>query len=153
GIMMSVTAPADLILQAIARNPDGQRFLSPLLARFSEAHWGAVRVPGTLRPLHGAPLVREIPLPPTFAAWAAGHPDEVTGDLTTSPGDAHVRLTRCLETDAFVLAIEDATTAPLDTGTPAYAARHRLSRVIEAVRSIADGRLFAVAIVAPPGFV
>ena len=43
-------------------------------------------------------------------------------------------------TDTFVLALEDATQAPLETGTPAYPARHRLSRVIEAVRALAEER-------------
>ncbi len=151
--MVRVTSPGDLMQQAIARNPDGQRFLASLLSCFTEAHWGAVRAPGTLRASPDGTLARDIPLPTAFAEWAATHGDELQADPTTSPVDRQVHLDCCLETDTFVLALEDATVAPLETGTPAYAARHRLSRVIEAVRAIADGRLFAVGVVASPGFV
>ena len=150
---MDCVTPADLVQHAIARNPDGRRFLSSLLACFPEAHWGAVRVPGSLRASESGTLAREVPLPPAFTEWAATHMHELQADPATSPVDQQVHLDCCLETDTFVLALEDATASPLETGTPAYAARHRLSRVIEAVRAIADGRLFAVAVVAPPGFV
>lgn len=151
--MDRVTSPADLVQHAIARNPDGQRFLAPLLSCFTETHWGAVRAPGTLRAPESGTFAREVALPPAFIAWAATHTNELQGDPATSPVDQQIHLDCCLETDTFVLALEDATAAPLETGTPAYAARHRLSRVIEAVRAIAAGRLFAVAVVASPGFV
>lgn len=141
---------AELVQAAIARNPDGSRFLSPLLACFSEAHWGAVRQPGRLRPLSSDALARDVPPSAEFEAWARAHPDELTPGA--APAEDPVHLACCLETDSFVLAIEDATATPLATGTSAYPARHRLSRVIEAVRTIADGRLFAVGIVALPGY-
>lgn len=141
---------AELVQEAVARNPDGSRFLSPLLACFSEAHWGAVRQPGHLRPPTGRSLARDIAPSAAFEAWAQAHPDELTPEAV--PTEDPVHLSCCLETDSFVLAIEDATVTPLATGTPAYPARHRLARVIEAVRAIADGRLFAVAIVAQPGY-
>lgn len=141
----------ELVQEAVARNPDGSRFLSPLLACFSEAHWGAVRQPGRLRLPAGDSLARDVAPSAAFEVWARAHPDELTAGA--GPAEDPVHLACCLETDSFVLAVEDATETPLATGTPAYPARHRLSRVIEAVRAIADGRLFAVGIVAQPGYV
>lgn len=147
---MHVPTIADLVAGAVARDPDGERFLAPLLACFSETHWGAVRQPGRLRAAAHGSLARDVAASPAFEAWARAHQDELVPGA--SPVEDPVHLACCLETDTFVLAIEDATHAPLATGTSAYPARHRLSQVIEAVRSIADGRLFAVGIVARPGY-
>lgn len=142
---------AEHVQRAIALDPTGQHFLSPLLSCFPEAHWGAVRAPGALRVDASGALSREVPLPASFADWAEAHPEELAAPL--SPADRAVHLACCLETDTFVLALEDAIEAPLEAGTAAYPARHRLSRVIEAVRAIADGRLYAVGVIAGEGYV
>jgi hypothetical protein len=145
-----VPTVTDLVQDAVARNPDGSRFLPQLLACFPEAHWGAVRQPGLLRAPADGSLARDVAPSAAFEAWARVHADELTPGA--APTEDPVHLACCLETDTFVLAIEDATSAPLPTGTPAYPARHRVAQVIEAVRAMAHGRLFAVGIVARPGY-
>lgn len=145
-----MTSLADALRAAVARDPSGARVVPRLLACFSEAHWGAIRHPGRLLSAPDGLWTRDVVLPSTFAEWAARHPDVAAAPEADE--DVAVHLPCVLETDSFVLAIEDATRHPLAPGTPAYAVRHRLSRVIEAVRVIARGRLYAVGVVAPAGF-
>lgn len=146
---MRVSFISELVRQALA-DPARPHVLSSLLSCFHEAHWGAGRRPGTWRPTAGGALARDVLLPPTFVEWAASHPDELTAPPASAETPVH--LPCCVETDTFVLAIEDATCGPLPTGTSSYPARHRLSIVIEAVRALADGRLYGVGVVAGEGF-
>lgn len=146
---MRVSSVAIFVQQALSDRvrPDA---LSRMLACFPDAHWKALRSPGTWRePADGA-LSRAVALPRTFADWAAAHPDELTAPPAAA--DDCVHLPCCIETDTIVLALEDATTSPLPTGTPTYPARHRLSLVIEAVRAIAEGRAYGVGVVARDDF-
>lgn len=145
-----MTSLPDLLRTALRRDLTGTRFVSRLLERLPEAHWGATRQPGRMRSMPDGPWARDVTLPETFADWAASRPDELRGAL--SAADRVVHLPCVLETDSFVLAFEDARVVPLETGTSAYAARHRLSRVIEAVRVLGEGRLYGVGVVAPPDF-
>jgi len=147
---VSVHSLTDSLRQALAHDPNGDRVVPRLLGCFSETHWGALRSPGRLLSSPDAPWSRTVTLPPTFALWAAAHRDELAAPLSADEGC--VELPCVLETDTFVLAIEDAVTQRLATGTAAYPARHRLSRVIEAVRALSEGRLYGVGVVAPPDF-
>ena len=146
---MRVSSISERVQRAL-EDSDRPHVLSSLLACFQEAHWGASRRPGTWRPTPGSDLARDVALPSTFADWAASHRDELTAPPASA--ETHVHLPCCLETDTFVLAIEDATGGPQPTGTASYPARHRLSLVIEAVRALADGRLYGVGVVAREGF-
>ncbi len=140
----------DLLRNAVLREPTGARVVTRVLECLSEAHWGAIREPGRLRSTAEGPWSRDVPLPPAFADWAAARPDELEGPLTDA--DSVVHLPCVLETDGFVLALEDARGTALETGTPSYPARHRLSRVIEAVRALGEGRLYGVGVIANPDF-
>ena len=145
-----MTSLVELLRDAVLRDPTGARVVSRVLECLPDAHWGAVRQPGRLRTSPEGPWSRDVPLPPTFAAWAAARPGELEGPL--SEADRVVHLPCVIETDGFVLALEDVRVEPLETGTSACSARHRLSRVIEAVRVLGEGRLYGVGVVAGPDF-
>lgn len=144
-----------LVEQAIIRDSSGASFLPALLACFPDAHWRAIDAPGALRLRSDGSVRRHVPAPERFIHWAQRHRDELDtapapeSDVAIEPA---VDLACCVETDTFVLAIEDATSHALEPGTTTYGKRHRVSRVIEAVRALADGRLYAVGIVAACGF-
>jgi hypothetical protein len=91
--------------------------------------------------------------PVRFIWWTDNHRDELDAPPDAgTPVEDRLVLSCCLQTDAFVLAIEDARATRLPTGTTAYTRRHHLSRCIEAVRALADRRLFGVGVVAGPDF-
>lgn len=118
---------AETVTRLLERDPSGVSWLPALLHRLPDIHWGAQRAPGT--PRAAAPLARSIEV-----------------------ADGPVALNCCIETDTLVLALEDARDTPLRSGTPADPHRHQVSRAIEAVRALADGRHFGVAIVASAPF-
>ncbi|MBA2354397.1 MAG: hypothetical protein H0V80_06980 [Acidobacteria bacterium] len=121
-----MAAPVDVMRALIGADPGGAAWLPRLLQALPEIHWGAVRTPGILR---ATPLAREINIV-----------------------DGVVRLPCCLETSTLVLALEDARDDRLPAGMPADPQRHRVSQVIEALRVIASGRHFGVAIIAREGY-
>ncbi len=128
-------APLTQIVQAlIAADPQGG-WLRRMFEQLDEVHWGALRAPGTIT---AGPVTREVAL--------------VDGPMT---------LPCVIETDTLLVAIEDARSAPLPSGTAADAKRHHVSRAIEALRVLAKARaeaeglttdpLFGVIVVAGPG--
>ena len=126
---------AEIVRALMAADPQGG-WLRRMFEQLEEVHWGALRAPGTVT---AGPLVREVPLV-----------------------DGRVVLPCVIETDTLLVALEDARTAPLPTGTSADAKRHHVSRAIEALRVLAKARaeanglttdpLFGVIVVAGPEF-
>ena len=86
----------------------------------------ASAAPGTVT---AGPVTREVPL--------------VDGVLT---------MPCVVETDTLVIALEDARTTPLPTGTAADPKRHHVSRVIEALRVLARTRASALSLTTDPLF-
>lgn len=119
-------APLTEIVQAlIAADPRGG-WLRSMFEQLEEVHWGALRAPGAIT---AAPAARAVHL--------------VDGPLTM----------RCVvETDTLLIALEDARTSPLPTGTPADLKRHHVSRVIEALRILARRRAEAANLDTDPLF-
>ena len=126
---------AETVQALIAGDPQGT-WLRRTLEQLEEVHWGAVRAPGTVS---AGPGAREVTL--------------IDGPMV---------LPCVVETDTLLLAIEDARTSPLATGTAADPKRHHVSRAIEALRVLAKARaealslttdpLFGVIVVAGPDF-
>jgi len=115
----------NLVQSHIDADPDGT-WLTRLFEHLEEVHWGALRTPGTITE---APAAREVAL--------------VDGPMT---------LPCVLETDTLLLAIEDARSSPLPTGTPADPQRHHVSRCIEALRVLAKARAEAQGLDTDPLF-
>ena len=103
----------DVVQALTAGDPQGG-WLRRMFEQLEEVHWGALRRPGTIT---AGPVQREVPLV-----------------------DGVVTLPCVVETDTLLLALEDARTSPLATGTDADPKRHRVSRVIEALRVLARTR-------------
>jgi hypothetical protein len=111
-------------------------WLRRMFEQLEDVHWGAVRAPGVIT---AGPVSREVPLV-----------------------DGPMNLPCVIETDTLLVALEDARTTPLATGTTADAKRHHVSRAIEALRVLAKARaeaeglttdpLFGVIVVAGPAF-
>jgi hypothetical protein len=128
--------PLIQITQAlIATDPQGG-WLRRMFEQLDEVHWGALRAPGTIT---AGPVARALTL--------------VDGPVT---------LPCVIETDTLIIAIEDARSAPLPSGTATDARRHHVSRTIEALRVLARARagspglttdpLFGVIVVSGPDF-
>jgi hypothetical protein len=125
----------EIVRALMAADPQGG-WLRRMFEQLEEVHWGALRAPGTVT---AGPLVREVPLV-----------------------DGRMILPCVIETDTLLVALEDARTTPLPTGTSADAKRHHVSRAIEALRALAKARaeaqglttdpLFGVIVVAGPEF-
>lgn len=119
-------APLTEVVHAlIAADPQGG-WLHRMFEQLEEVHWGALRCPGAM--IEG-PGAREVQL--------------VDGPLT---------MPCVVETDTLLIALEDARTLPLPTGTAADPQRHHLSRVIEALRVLARRRAAAENLDADPLF-
>lgn len=103
----------EIVRGMMVGDPDGS-WLRRMLEQLEDVHWGALRAPGHVI---AGPGSRDVPL--------------VDGPVT---------LPCLLETDTLLLALEDARTTPLATGTTADPKRHRVSRVIEALRTLARDR-------------
>jgi hypothetical protein len=128
--------PLTQIAQAlIAADPEGG-WLRRMFEQLDEVHWGALRAPGTIT---AGPVAHEMALV-----------------------DGPVALPCVIETDTLLVAIEDARSAPLPSGTATDPRRHHVSRAIEALRLLAKARaeaeglttdpLFGVIVVAGPDF-
>jgi hypothetical protein len=123
----------DTVQALMAADPQGG-WLRRMFEQLEEVHWGALRSPGTIT---AGPVVREVPLV-----------------------DGVVTMPCVVETETLLLALEDARSAPIATGTAADPKRHHVSRVIEALRVLARTRtathgldtdpLFGVVIVGGP---
>jgi len=116
---------AETVQALIAADPQGT-WLRRTLAQLEEVHWGAVRAPGTVT---AGPDAREVAL--------------IDGPMV---------LPCVVETDTLLIAIEDARTSPLATGTAADPKRHHVSRAIEALRVLAKARAEALALTTDPLF-
>lgn len=103
----------DRLRQLAAADPTGT-WLARIYEPLEDVHWGAIRAPGRLQ---DGPRAREVTL--------------IDGPFT---------LACVVETDTTFVAFEDATHAPLATGTDADPRRHHLSRCIEALRALARER-------------
>ncbi len=102
------------ILQALmAADPQG-RWMPRLFEQLEEVHWGAVRHPGRITAGPGPRVVTLV--------------------------DGPITLPCVIETDTLLLALEDARSGPLPTGTADDAKRHHVSRCIEALRALAGAR-------------
>ncbi len=127
-------APLTEIVQALHATDPAGGWLRRMFERLDEVHWGALRAPGTITAGPGARTV-----------------DLLDGPLT---------MPCVVETGTLLIALEDARTSPLPTGTSADGKRHHVSRVIEALhvlarqRADADGLdtdpLFGVIVVGGP---
>jgi len=103
----------DTVQALMTADPQGG-WLRRMFEQLEEVHWGALRAPGVVT---AGPVVREVPL-----------------------ADGVVSMPCVVETDTLLVAFEDARATPLDTGTPTDPKRHRVSRVIEALRVLARTR-------------
>jgi len=103
----------DTVQALMAADPRGG-WLRRMFEQLEDVHWGALRAPGTIT---AGPVAREVPLV-----------------------DGVVTLPCLVETDTLLLALEDARSTPLATGTDADPKRHRVSRAIEALRVLAKTR-------------
>jgi hypothetical protein len=108
-----MTPLTDIVQALRVADPHGG-WLRRMFEQLEEVHWGALRSPGTIT---AGPVAREVPLV-----------------------DGVVSVPCVVETDTLLIALEDARTAPLATGTDADPRRHRVSRVIEALRVLAKTR-------------
>ena len=115
----------DTVHALVAADPEGG-WLRRMFEQLEEVHWGALRTPGTVT---AGPVTREVPL--------------VDGVLT---------MPCVVETDTLVIALEDARSTPLPTGTAADPKRHHVSRVIEALRVLARSRAAALSLTTDPLF-
>ena len=116
---------AETVQGLIAADPQGI-WLRRTFEQLEEVHWGALRSPGTVT---AGPLSREVAL--------------VDGPMV---------LPCVVETDTLLVAIEDARTSPLPTGTAADPKRHHVSRAIEALRVLAKARADAEGLTTDPLF-
>src|SRR5688572_17905813 len=107
-------APLNDTVQALMTADPQGGWLRRMFEQLEEVHWGALRAPGVVT---AGPVVREVPL-----------------------ADGVVSMPCVVETDTLLVAFEDARATPLATGTPTDPKRHRVSRVIEALRVLARTR-------------
>ncbi len=124
------------ITHALIENDPHGGWLRAMFQQLEEVHWGALRAPGRI--LNG-PAAREVALV-----------------------DGPMRLPCVIETDTLLIALEDARSGGLPTGTPSDPKRHHVSRCIEALRALARSRsaaegldtdpLFGVIVVGGPEF-
>lgn len=123
----------EIVHALTAADPQGG-WLRRMFQQLDDVHWGALRAPGAIT---AGPASRDVPL--------------VDGPMT---------LPCVIETDTLLVALEDARTTALPTGTAADPKRHHVSRAIEALRVLARARaeaqglatdpLFGVVVVAGP---
>ncbi len=119
-------APLTDIVQALhAADPTGT-WLRRMFEQLEQVHWGALRAPGTITL---APAARTV--------------DLVDGPLS---------MPCVVETETLLVALEDARTSPLPTGTADDRKRHHVSRVIEALHVLARQRAAAANLDTDPLF-